>query len=426
MKRSLVSQAIKNGSCLSHGLSDSSDHATPPKPSSEGESSHTNSVSVLIPPLKSPFTYEVPEKYQKIIDIGFSVVVPFGKRKAHGYVIENSSSPSTEEETFAIKPIESLEGNYKHFDPTQIKFFQWVADYYGDTLSSVLEVAVPPAVPQKFESTISIVSGKDLSGMKFGKLQRNIIDLIKDRTHPTPLIEISRKFRGAASAIAKLKELGVVSVESCELIDSHIETEPFAKWAKQSVNLNSFQQESLTQINKSISNGEFKPFLLHGVTGSGKTEVYIEAVQHALSLGKGALIIVPEIALTPQLIDRFRARLGSTIAVLHSALNKRSRWDSWRALLEKRNFVAIGARSGIFAPVASLGLIIVDEEHDGSYKQSEGLRYNARDLALVRARFESCPIVLGSATPSLETLQKAKQGAGMPHAMKAWQQQCLD
>jgi primosomal protein N' (replication factor Y) len=146
------------------------------------------------------------------------------------------------------------------------------------------------------------------------------------------------------------------------------------------------------------------------VTGSGKTEVYLELVTEALKSGRSALIIVPEIALTPQLIERFESRLGHKVAVLHSSIRPQARWKNWASVLSGDVRVAIGARSGIFAPMKDLGLIVVDEEHDPSFKQGEGIRYNARDLAVVRAKLCSCPIVLGSATPSLESFQHARSG----------------
>ena len=150
--------------------------------------------------------------------------------------------------------------------------------------------------------------------------------------------------------------------------------------------------------------------MLHGVTGSGKTEVYLRVIAEARARGRGALVLVPEIALTPQLVARFRARFGDAIAVLHSGLSERERHDAWRALRAGPRRLAIGARSALFAPVRDLGVVVVDEEHDGSFKQEEGFRYHARDMALLRAHRARRVCVLGSATPSLESYQLAERG----------------
>jgi primosomal protein N' (replication factor Y) len=170
------------------------------------------------------------------------------------------------------------------------------------------------------------------------------------------------------------------------------------------------QQRATAAIKEHLELSTYSSFLLHGVTGSGKTEVYLELIIEALKRKRSALVIVPEIALTPQLTDRFCARLKQPVAVLHSSLKPSDRWKHWSDLLAGRVSVAIGARSALFAPMKDLGIVIVDEEHDGSFKQSEGIRYNARDLALVRAKLASCPVVLGSATPSLETFHNASIG----------------
>ncbi len=363
----------------------------------------TTHVRVLVPPLAQYFTYELPEALSQV-EVGFRVLVPFGKRKAYGYVIgkDNASHASPE---YTVKQVAGVDGNYPHFNPSQTEFFKWVAEYYGDTLSRVLEVAVPPSVPQKFERAI-IRTKLSAEGKNLGTLQRGILETLENGKGLVAYSDILRKYRGAGAALKKLTAYGLIEVTSDEILNTHIVKE-IALWAKSAVALNENQARACELILSAAQEDRFEPFLLHGVTGSGKTEVYIEVAKQCRAHNKGALIIVPEIALTPQLIDRFRARLGENIAILHSALHKRARWDSWRALVEGRCTIAIGARSGIFAPIPNLGVIFVDEEHDSSYKQSEGLRYHARDLALVRGSQEKCPVVLGSATPSLETYYNA-------------------
>ncbi|MBN8550145.1 MAG: primosomal protein N' [Deltaproteobacteria bacterium] len=365
-------------------------------------------VNVVIPPLESPLTYELPEALRGSIEIGYRVEVPLGRRRAFGYVVSTQSAderPADTNSDFKIKSVLEDGEHLRCFDPLQLEFFTWIADYYGDSLSNVIDVAIPPAVPPKFERFVKL-SGTAAPKLT-GKAQAEVLKILSEQKEPLDLATLSRRVKGCARVLKGLEEKGLVQILSEELVDHHVSSEAIPQWAKSAVDLNAEQQRALHDIDAATRDKEFKAFILHGVTGSGKTEVYIEAIRQALERGQGALIIVPEIALTPQLIDRFRARLGNNLAVLHSALHKRSRWDSWRALLEGRCQVAIGARSGIFAPVPNLGLIVVDEEHESSYKQAEGLRYNARDLALVRAKLQNCSVVLGSATPSLESYLNA-------------------
>jgi primosomal protein N' (replication factor Y) (superfamily II helicase) len=173
---------------------------------------------------------------------------------------------------------------------------------------------------------------------------------------------------------------------------------------------NPAQGRAINRIGVALIERRFEPFLLRGVTGSGKTEVYLQAAARTLAQRRGVLILVPEIALTPDLVERVCGRFGGTVALLHSSLSASERFDEWRRLARGEASIAVGVRSAVFAPVRDLGLVIVDEEHDGAYKQEEGLRYNARDLAIVRARDAGCPVVLGSATPSIESHHNARIG----------------
>ncbi|RMG44738.1 MAG: primosomal protein N' [Candidatus Dadabacteria bacterium] len=360
-------------------------------------------VNVVIPPLAQPFTYSIPPGLSVNINVGCCVEVPFGRRTARGYVIEdkNKSRNEDSEAKFEIKAIHDSVNNLPCFNPAQLKFFKWISDYYSVPLASVIDAAIPPPVRPKFESWITL--NPDAEVTVNGKLQKEIIALLKERAAPVSVSELSARFKGASQSIKRLAARGIINLYQHEIASKLFAKQKIPEWTKSNVTLNNEQEQALRNIKKAIEAQVYKPFTLYGVTGSGKTEVYIEAIKLTLEAGRGAIVIVPEIALTPQLIDRFRARLGDQLAVLHSGLSKRQRWESWKALLEGRSMISIGARSGVFAPLKSCGLIIVDEEHDPSYKQSEGLRYNARDLALVRGKLENCPVILGSATPSLET-----------------------
>jgi primosomal protein N' (replication factor Y) len=352
-------------------------------------------------------TYRVPELLSHTIDVGYRVEVPLGRRRTHGFVVKTGVScpKSSDGIDLVLKSIVQGKENQRGFDRSQLEFFEWVAEYYGDSLSSVIDVAVPPIAPPKPEKFLRVLQPQSPSIT--GKAQRALLKALVDAGGVESYRTIQQRFRGASATCKALLAAGAIILEERESNRWMLTASPLPEWAKRDVVLNGAQEVAVAEIKAAALRGEFKTFLLHGVTGSGKTEVYIEAIRATIAAGKGALIVVPEIALTPQLVDRFRVRLGDGIAVLHSGLNRGIRWDSWRALLEGRSAVAIGARSAIFAPVANLGIIVVDEEHDGSYKQNEGLRYNARDLAVLRGKFHSCPVVLGSATPSLESFHNA-------------------
>jgi primosomal protein N' (replication factor Y) len=182
------------------------------------------------------------------------------------------------------------------------------------------------------------------------------------------------------------------------------------EYATRDLELNEDQDAAIKRISSAVESGIFKAFLLHGATGSGKTEVYLRAIAALQGTGKGAIVLVPEISLTPQLVRRFRARFGSLIAVLHSGLTDSQRRSEWLRIRRGEASVAVGARSAVFAPFPEIGVMVVDEEHDPSYKQEEGVRYNARDVAVMRAHISGCPVVLGSATPSLESYHNAESG----------------
>lgn len=379
-------------------------------------------VNVAIPPLSALLSYKLPEGLNPDLTIGCRVSVPLGNRSASGFIVSKTidlpqlekKKKSAQEDLWEKEPDRKIKSiNLESelvqcFQSSQLEFFEKVASYYGDSLANILDVAVPPYVPKKVNKLVHFVS-EPTSQSRSQKRPLIITELkAKGALEHTYLL---KKYKNCAPILKKLAEENCIRIEEEEIFDTHLDSTAVPEWTKQQVDLTQDQLHAVAKIVSDMNSSEFRTHLLHGVTGSGKTEVYIEAAQDALRAGKSVMIIVPEIALTPQLLDRFRARLGQNISILHSGLQKRERWDSWRALVEKRSFVAIGARSAIFAPLENVGLIVVDEEHDGSYKQSEGLRYNARDVAILRGKFHNCPVVLGSATPSIETYYRARTGA---------------
>ncbi len=242
------------------------------------------------------------------------------------------------------------------------------------------------------------------------KKRRALLDMLETAPEGSwvSIGELRGPFPRARALIKPLVAAGlVVCEERPRLLD------PFASGAVESTTPQTpteDQARALEQLRADVDAGEFAAALLHGITGSGKTEVYLQLIAHALEQGGGAIVLVPEIALTPQLSDRFRGRFGDTVAVLHSGLTPRQRLDAWQQIRASQVRIVIGARSAVFAPVPRLRVIVVDEEHDASFKQEDGVRYNARDVALVRARSLKAVAVLGSATPSLETYEQARGG----------------
>jgi primosomal protein N' (replication factor Y) len=270
-----------------------------------------------------------------------------------------------------------------------------------------------PAARQRMVSRVQLdLSESDAESLQH-QLQRHAPSqaavLAYLKTHPDcELSALQTEVPGARAAVKRLGERHAVrltQVEQMRAVVSHTAFKPDVL-----PHLNQVQQHALRQIEVRLAAPDGVPILLHGVTGSGKTEVYMRAIATALQQDKTALVLVPEISLTAQAVERFAARFGSDIALLHSGLSTGERFDEWRRLLHGKARIAIGARSAVFAPLPKLGLIIIDEEHDTSYKQEETPRYNARDVAIVRAQQQQAVVVLGSATPALETFHHARSG----------------
>lgn len=237
--------------------------------------------------------------------------------------------------------------------------------------------------------------------------QRGILEWIKEREEVS-YSELTKKFKSPLKALQNLQERGLLSITMREVFrDLSVQSELKAYPKPE---LTSDQEKVLSEILRGIRSRRFSPFLIYGVTGSGKTEVYLRAIEEVLAQGREAIVLVPEISLTPQLLSRFKDRFGENLALLHSGLGRGERYDQWRRIWKGEVKIAMGARSAIFAPFKNLGIVIVDEEHDPSYKQEEKLKYHARDLAVVRAKDSEAALLLGSATPSLESFHNAEKG----------------
>jgi primosomal protein N' (replication factor Y) (superfamily II helicase) len=243
---------------------------------------------------------------------------------------------------------------------------------------------------------------------KHAKKQREVLEfLLKSPETSWTMKELTTACQTSTSVVQELVKKGILQEKEVEVYRDPYQHHSFEKTYP--LPLTDQQQKAISPILSSIENGDHRTYLLYGVTGSGKTEIYLQAIQRVLEQGKEAIVLVPEISLTPQMVHRFKGRFGDDVAVLHSGLSIGEKYDEWRKVQRKEVKVVVGARSAIFAPFENIGIIIIDEEHETSYKQEENPRYHARDVAIYRGKFHGCPVVLGSATPSLESFARAQK-----------------
>ncbi len=368
------------------------------------------------------------------VGVGDEVTVELGRRRAKGWVVEKislaealSDLPGKKKKTSSqlgffgqtsdTGGLKSINESAPAFLPEQLDLFRWMSEYYGVSLAEVIENALPRRAASK-KVLCALPSSKLFATLEedptlFESLirkaptQAKLLAYLAECSTPTTLKELASISKNPLSSLRSLEEKGLVEIQTTAhlaVVSNSGGNSEGVFASERPSQLTEGQSSALKKIHGAIDAGTFSPFLLFGVTGSGKTEVYLQSIEKVLEKNQSALIVVPEISLTPQFLDQFKARLNVPIALLHSQVGAGARWDAWQSLLDGRVRVAIGARSAIFAPLQNLGLIVVDEEHEGSYKQSEGFRYQARDTAVMRAKFASCPILLGSATPSLESL----------------------
>jgi len=362
-------------------------------------------------PVRGTFTYSIPPELSARLSPGMRVSVPFGRGRALGFFL----GPTQNMPPVAPRPIAEALDDAPALTPEVLTLVRWAAAYYRHPLGEALRGALPPGLaelrgpavtrPQTL-TWVDRVPGAETDPAVRGPLMRAVMSYL-EACGRTEMEELAGALPGARDAVKRLAARGLVKVAE----EARRKDEPGSNLLHApEVSLSPQQAVALTELRAALEAGGFAPFLLHGATGSGKTEVYLQAIAHVRGQGKCALCLVPEIGLTPQLVGRFRARFGDEVAVLHSGLRDAERLAEWKRIRDGSASVAVGVRSAVFAPVGRLGLIVVDEEHDPSFKQDEKLRYQARDLAVVRAQQAGCPVVLGSATPSLETLENARRG----------------
>jgi len=362
-------------------------------------------------PVRGTFTYEAEDGLA--LEPGRRLLVPFGRRRAIGFYL----GPAQAAPEGPVKRVEQVLDEGTLFPPDVLGLIRFAADYYVYPLGEALRGALPPelgrvgAIGRQHVERAPAVEAAELieplevarAALARSRSQAAIVEHLAARGGRAPLEELKLAVKGAPPLLRKLEERGLVRLVR---VEKRPDDAPFRQEAIHDPT--PAQARACAQICEAL--GRFETFLLHGVTGSGKTEVYLRVIAEARARGRGALVLVPEIALTPQLAGRFRSRFGPDVAVLHSGLSDRERSTEFGRLLSGEARIAVGVRSAVFAPVRDLGVVIVDEEHEPSFKQEEKLRYHARDLAVYRARLLGAPCVLGSATPSLETLKNARDG----------------
>ncbi len=361
--------------------------------------------------------YSIPENLLGKVQIGSRVVVPLRTTTGKGTVwqLKESSSFTASE----IKPLLTLAIEDSVITKDLILLAEWMSQYYATSLYKVLKILLPKHIKQHAKDqteliVISLISSEELISQQ-KKLQARspgqalILSLLAEQGGSYTLSALLKKTKTSRSPIDTLVKQNILTLQAApKTRTEEFEADYFLSPAK---NLSTEQKEALEKICQGLHRQIFAPHLLHGVTGSGKTEIYLQAIALALSLDKGIIFLVPEIALATQTIERLKGRFQERIAVLHHRLSDREKKESWNDIHKRKARIIVGARSAIFCPIPKLGLIIIDEEQEQAYKQSgESPYYHARDVAVMRAKLCEAVVILGSATPSLETYQNAKLG----------------
>lgn len=431
-------------------------------------------VDVPSAAIDQTFDYEIPERFMDILTPGMRVIVPFGPRKIMGFVVKITDQSSfnklkpilevldlvpvlTEEllnlgrwlanETLSLSinalqvmlpqvlkskykkeivrsteenlPLE-LEDLFQGRDVIPFEEFENSPLTYNQLKKAVdagdvsIDYVVQSRITKKYITMVAPLKEihlleealQDLP--KSAKKQRAIIEYFIEQPEEISQKLLLSKLQTTSSTIKSLVEKGLIETYRKEVYRNPYDDDAIERTAP--LTLNAEQQSAIEPILESIENEKHEVFLLHGVTGSGKTEVYLQAIQEVINKGQEAIVLVPEISLTPQMVNRFKSRFGKSVAVMHSALSAGEKFDEWRKIQRREVQVVVGARSAIFSPFENLGIIIIDEEHENSYKQEEQPRYHARDVAIERGKNNSIPVILGSATPTLESFARASKG----------------
>jgi primosomal protein N' (replication factor Y) len=367
--------------------------------------------------IRRELDYSVPDTLADRIAIGSRVRVPFRDKSALATVLATLDQSDAK----GIRPVEALVGEAPALNPSLLELAHWMSAYYCCPLEAVMRSLLPQVIRRAEISWKKQLVVQPLAKIDNGEIEKlrrraprqaELLEAIAKLERPIPAAQLLKETSLDNQTLRALAKRGLI-----ELREEAIERDPHGDeqfLASTNLELNPEQAAALKKIAGALAAPESaKPILLHGVTGSGKTEIYLQSIRGALDRGQSAIVLVPEISLTPQTVERFKSRFAEmheAVAVLHSHLSQGERHDEWHKIHSGRARIVIGARSAVFAPLKDLSLIIVDEEHETTYKQEEAPRYHARDVAVVRAKVEKCAVVLGSATPSLESYHNATIG----------------
>lgn len=421
-------------------------------------------VDVLSKQVDRPFDYAVPLEMQPWIEVGSRVAVTFANRTLQGFVVGFASEAEVSKEK--VKPIEQLLDAVPPLTPHLIELGKFISDKYACTRAAAMQLMIPAALKgkahtfvratqptkwlraseqwtllerliAKFPEEVAALKAAIMDGtletqvsvkdqlnikkrlmvvpyvnrtleIKLSTKQVHVCNVVESLREPCSIADVAGLAEVGEAVVKTLASKGVLTIQALEVSRDPYAGRTFAK----SVNLQltEEQEHAYRYIQQSLDNRASYVYLLHGITGSGKTEIYLQAIAHCLRQERQAIVLVPEISLTPQMVERFKSRFGDQVAVLHSRLSPGERYDEWRKIRQGHASVAIGARSAVFAPFAQLGLVIIDEEHESSYKQEDSPKYHAREVAIQRARSIGATVVLGSATPSLESYAATSHG----------------
>ncbi|MEG0486427.1 MAG: primosomal protein N' [Acinetobacter sp.] len=369
---------------------------------------HIHRIQVAVPVyLNDCFDYQVSAEQYAQAEVGARVAVSFGRQNLVSIIVKKIAVDEPIDSHFKLKFITELLDDKAILDSKVLSLLTWSAQYYQFPIGEVIQTALPTLLRQGKPYNLLARTWKvlDLNAedkVKRSEKQQEAYKILK--LHPQGTHENILNLSGIETAT--LKALEKKEIVRCDLEEQNFKPEP-VQLAQMPLTPNEDQKKAIQTILK--SQNKYQAFLLDGLTGSGKTEVYLQVMHEVLKQGKQVLVLVPEIGLTPQTISRFQSRFHCNIALLHSGLNDTKRLQAWQYAQTGKASIILGTRSAIYTPLPNLGLIILDEEHDLSFKQQEGFRYHARDVAMYRAHLENCPIILGSATPSIDSYYLARQ-----------------
>jgi primosomal protein N' (replication factor Y) len=365
-------------------------------------------VAVALP-IFHTLTYRLPPDLQGQARVGSLAQVPAKRRLVTGYLL----GPAREIPDAALRPVQALLDPLPRFGPEMVPLFRWLADYYQYPLGEALDRLIPGGAAKAGPRTELWAAWRPPPDgaeppLRLSPKARSLLAYLRE-SGPVALKELRRVFPHSTPILKRLAARGLVALESRDSWRDPLAGEPLEP-EEPPLKLTPEQEEARAALAAGIHSRAFSPFLLHGVTASGKTEVYLQAAQATLDQGRQVLVLLPEIALTHPVAQAFRRRFGGRVALLHSGISPASRLEQWRRLAQGRADIAVGARSAVFAPLPQVGLVVVDEEHDPAYKQEGGLLYHARDVALYRGKLAAAAVILVSATPAVATFHRAREG----------------